>query len=268
MHSESPTLPEWARPAGEETVIDPVIDMVADPVADLVTDPMADPMADQLADPVIGALVDAVGAVGGADACWWSPWTGARWLYLIQAAADADLPGVTAAAQRVLAGAARVEVFARNVPLPRSHELALRAATLLWSARPAPPVMVAPVFDGAGPEGVWFVGDHELITDPTERAALLDFLTSGQIVLAANGRLADVVSGAASAVPANLRSDGRWVWSDATAYYLDRYGLAPDPGLVEQARSAPPGVGLTPLARHQVWAALQSLDEEESWPAR
>ena len=214
------------------------------------------------------ALVDAIGAVGGADACWLSSGDGTTRSYLIQATAVSDLPAIAAAARRVLADDARVEVFASEAPLPKSHELTLRTATLLWSARPAPPIAVAPVFDGAGPEGGWFTGDHELITDLAERAGLLDFLTSGQIVLAARGRFTDVVTGAAAAVSANLRSDGRWVWSDATAYYLDRYGLAPDPGLVEHIRSARPGAGLTPLARYQVWAALLSLDEEESWPAR
>ncbi|WP_179332389.1 hypothetical protein [Streptomyces sp. Tue6028] len=32
-------------------------------------------------------------------------------------------------------------------------------------------------------------------------------------------------------VPAIFRTDGTWVWSDQIAYYLDRYGYAPDPGL-------------------------------------
>ncbi|WP_435220243.1 hypothetical protein [Streptomyces sp. Tue6028] len=32
-------------------------------------------------------------------------------------------------------------------------------------------------------------------------------------------------------VPAIFRTGGTWVWSDQIAYYLDRYGYVPDPGL-------------------------------------
>jgi hypothetical protein len=38
-------------------------------------------------------------------------------------------------------------------------------------------------------------------------------------------------------VPLSVRTDGVWVWSEAVAHCLDRHGLSPERGLVDQARS-------------------------------
>lgn len=213
------------------------------------------------------AVVDAVRAVAGAEACWVSLRDGADRVHLVQAAPDTDLPAMTEVAQRVLTGTPRVEVFSSDERLPEYHELALRAATLLWSARPAPQIAVARVYGGAGPHGPWFAPDHERVTDAAERGRMLDFLNSGEVVLAAETRLTDVLTTAARVVPASLRSDGSWVWSEATTYYLDRHRLTPEPGLAEHALTSPPGARLSPLVRHRVMAALHAVDQEESWPA-
>lgn len=197
-----------------------------------------------------------VNAVGGAQACWATVRDGIDRVYLVQAADD--LPAITAAAQHALDGLVdtpMVEVFGPADPLPAYHEHALLAATLLWSRTPAPPLRVARAFDGAGDDGPWFEPGHELVVDPAERRRLLDFLAAGDVVLTADAPLADVFNGAA-AVPASLRSDGTWVWSDASRYYLDRYQLAPDAELVRHAMSGSPRGRLDPLARHHVRAAL------------
>lgn len=201
-----------------------------------------------------------------ADACWATTRDGADRVYLVQAKENADLPAVTAAGQKALArleDTPKVEVFCPDDELPDYHERALLAATLLWSATPGTPVHVARAFDGAGVRGPWFSPDHELVVDPAERGRLLEFLAGGEVVLAATGRLTDVLSGAAGAVPAGLRSDGTWVWSDATRYYLDRYQLAPDPELAVHAMATEPsGARISPLARHHVRVALNPTDQE------
>ncbi|MFC4852598.1 hypothetical protein [Actinophytocola glycyrrhizae] len=202
------------------------------------------------------AVVTAVVAAAGAQACWATVRDAADRVYLVQAADD--LPTITAAAQRALDGLVDtplVEVFGPGDPLPAYHEHALLAATLLWSRTPAPPVRVARAFDGAGDDGPWFEPGHELVVDPAERKRLLDFLAAGDVVLTADAPLEDVFSGAAT-VPASLRSDGTWVWSDASRYYLDRHQLAPDTELVRHAVSGSPRARLDPLARHHVRAAL------------
>jgi hypothetical protein len=215
------------------------------------------------------ALVDAVRA--HADACWAATRDGTARVYLVQAAAGADLPALTAAGQHALApfeDTPKVEVFAADGPLPAYHERALLAATLLWSAAPPGEVLVARAFDGAGVRGPWFGPDHELVVDPAERGRLLDFLAGGEVVLTVPARLPDLLTGARSAVPANLRSDGTWVWSEATGYYLDRHQLAPDPALAAHAMASAPGGRLTPLTRHHVRVALTPTDQEgPTWRA-
>ncbi len=37
-------------------------------------------------------------------------------------------------------------------------------------------------------------------------------------------------------VPIGYRSDGTWVWQEASAYYLDRYGIAPQDALLEHVQ--------------------------------
>ena len=201
-----------------------------------------------------------------ADACWATTRDGADRVYLVQAKEGADLPAVAVAGQKALArleDTPKVEVFGPDSELPDYHERALLAATMLWSAAPGDPVHVARAFDGAGVRGPWFSPDHELVVDPAERLRLLEFLAGGELVLAASGRLTDVMSGAPGAVPAGLRSDGTWVWSDATRYYLDRYQLAPDPELAVHAKATEPaGARISPLARHHVRVALNPTDQE------
>ena len=215
------------------------------------------------------AVVDSVR--GEAEACWATMREGTDRVYLVQARSDTDLPALTVAVQRVLESwedTPKVEVFSPDDPLPAYHEQALLASTLLWSAGSAPEVTVARAFDGAGIDGPWFAPDHELVVDPAQRRRLLDFLAAGEVVLSVTARLTDVLTGAAGAVPASLRSDGTWVWSEATRYYLDRYQLAPDPDLAGHALANRPPDRLCPLTRHHVRVALNPTDQEgPTWRA-
>ncbi|GAB3466955.1 hypothetical protein [Actinophytocola sediminis] len=213
------------------------------------------------ADRAVVAVVAAVAAWAGTTACWATTRDDTDRVYLVQA--DGDLPAVTLAVQRALTGTPRVETFGPDTPLPAYHESALLAATPLWSAAPAAPVRVARTFDGASPDGgPWFDPGHELVVDAEECQRLLDFLAGGEVVLAAEVRLPDLLTGTAGAVPTDLRSDGTWVWSAAARYYLDRHRLAPDADLAAHAATSPPGGRLSPLDRYRVRAALTPTDEE------
>src|SRR5262249_48154718 len=50
-----------------------------------------------------------------------------------------------------------------------------------------------------------------------------------RMVVRAAGRMTDPLAGdAVPRVPLSFRSDGAWVWSEAAAYYLGTYGVAPE----------------------------------------
>ncbi|MEU3269289.1 hypothetical protein ABZ639_00500 [Saccharomonospora sp. NPDC006951] len=218
--------------------------------------------------PADRALVNEIRST--ATACWATMRDGTDRVYLVQA--DAGHAAIAGAAQRALLRSGvdtpRVEVLAPRQALPSYHERALLASTLLWSVLPGTSVRIARAFDGASAAGPWFAPDHELVVDPAIRGRLLDFLSGGEVVFTAGSPMTDVVTGSTGVVPADLRSDGTWVWSEASRYYLDRYRLAPDPGLTGHALANRPGDRLTPLTRHRVRAALNPIDQEgPSWRA-
>ncbi|MDN3357663.1 hypothetical protein [Actinomadura sp. DC4] len=185
----------------------------------------------------------------------------ARRVYLAEARTGADLAEPTAEMQYALTEASedtpRVEVFEEGTPLPAYHDAALGGATLVWAAEDTP-VHLVRVFDGADAAGgPYFHDDHPRLGGP-DGERVLAYLSGGEPILNTPGALDDVLDqGRLGAVPAGFRSDGRWVWPDAVAYYLKRHHLAPDPELVAHAlaQKGPPGP-LNRLTRHRVLTTL------------
>lgn len=155
----------------------------------------------------------------------------------------------------------RVEVFAGGAELGRYHEEALANATLIWVAEEPAPPRVAAVYDGVDPHGEpFFLPDHPRIPE-AEQAGLAGYLSGGERILGSDGWIGDIVTAEEVCVPTGYRSDGEWVWPDATLYYLERHGLAPDPGLrAHIARGGTPPALLSRLQRHVVLDVL--LDRE------
>ncbi|MGW3043766.1 hypothetical protein ACWC9T_27820 [Kitasatospora sp. NPDC001159] len=98
--------------------------------------------------------------------------------------------------------------------------------------------VVAAVFDIVDPlTGPEFAGDHPVIEDSAERDALVGYLDAATPVLMTPMLMDDVLDpDRRGSVPMNYRCDGRWIWTDTVTYYLDRYGLAPEPGLLAHVR--------------------------------
>ncbi|HVW42271.1 MAG TPA: TNT domain-containing protein [Amycolatopsis sp.] len=67
---------------------------------------------------------------------------------------------------------------------------------------------------------------------------LFDYLYRAPVVLSRPGRLADTVNPAGPPdVPDAFHTDGTWIWPAAVPHYLRKYGVPPEPALVEHARA-------------------------------
>ncbi|NLU79854.1 hypothetical protein HCA58_15970 [Micromonospora sp. HNM0581] len=237
------------------------------PVLDLTDAPVA--FVDAVTDGVDRAAVAAVERMPGATALWraWrfavpadpdAPAT--RVFVLSTTAAAADLPAVTAKLQTLLGTTGTtIEVYAHGDALPAYQMQARGAAALLWTAAEPHPITVARVFDGVDAvTGPWFDDDHPRLLGP-DQDQVLAFLDAGRPVLTTTQRMEDIVDRDRGAVvPMSFRTDGSWVWTDTVSYYLREHGLAPDRGLLHQARGtgAPPAAVAYEIAEHRVLAAL------------
>lgn len=216
------------------------------------------------------AAVAALSHMGGAVALW-RAWRLPRHeradeenpvpVYLLETAGD---PTGTGPLQDALASAGRpeaqVEAFAPGIARPPGPRFALGRSALLWAAEPTRPVTMARVFDSwTQATGGQFDADHPLLAGE-EAARVIDYLERGHVLLATTLREPDVFDAEAGAVvPANFRTDGRFIWTDAVGYYLRTYALSPDPELLERIR----GLDFTlpevdAVAEHRALVALTS----------
>lgn len=94
----------------------------------------------------------------------------------------------------------------------------------------------APVFDGRGEDGLPTV-DRPWV-HPQDVNRIVEYLKSAPVVLAARERGVDVFDpDTPPPVPLTSHTDGTWVWSGATPYYLDTRRIPPPPQLVKHIRA-------------------------------
>lgn len=160
----------------------------------------------------------------------------------------------------------QVEVCPSGVEAPPYQVLARHSGALLWAREPATDVTVARVFDEVDPvAGPRFAADRPRIDDPGARARLLAWLDAGHPVLGTSTRMADVVvPDRGEVVPMTFRTDGRWVWTDTAAYYLDQHGIVPDPDLLRYIAADPYPRRVDEVALHRVLTHLLGPAPEES----
>jgi hypothetical protein len=202
-----------------------------------------------------------------------SPWPPPRKVYLAEADTDADPVDTTARIQSRLAAAGetapQVEVFPVGAELPTYQRLARAYAGLIWASTPPPQIKVAAVFDEVdATTGPAFNAEHERLTDETEASRVLEYLNAGEPLLVTTAQMDDVVDRSRrNAVPMNFRTDGTWIWTDTTTYYLQRHNLTPDDELMEHIRAADYQMPtLDGVAIHRAMAVLQEpADEEPVW---
>ncbi|HWS34877.1 MAG TPA: hypothetical protein VN408_19330, partial [Actinoplanes sp.] len=191
------------------------------------------------------AVVATVDGVDGVWRAWRRPAVtagDAHRVYLVETGPDQDLPAIAARMQEALTAAGetppRVEVYPRGAALPPYQRQVRAAGTLLWSRTPDPGVRVARIYDLVDERGPHLADDHTVL-DTDEAARVLRYLNGGEPLLLGMLPLPDVRrDDRPETVPSGFATDGAWVWSDATAYYLDTYRLAPDEELLEHIRAA------------------------------
>jgi hypothetical protein len=228
----------------------------------LFTDPSAD---DGSATDAVSADPDAIGLW----ACWVGPPGSAdriRWYVAEVASAHRVLDLDRDLHERFRSRPDRPRVAVIGPGGSNSSKISdfLEVAPLIWARRPEPGLNVAPIFADVAEDGSvsGFPGGP---LPAAERSRVLQYLMSAEVVLSAFQGGRDLIEEGVvprARVSIDVRSDGRWAWSDATAYYLDQHGLRPCQGLLDHLRSVGPRAArLTYVAYHQVLAGLEASDE-------
>jgi hypothetical protein len=192
--------------------------------------------------------------------CWRYPGDGAPWpqprrVYLIETDVGADLARIASFVQSALADVGepqpQVEVYPTGAALPSYQRLARGSGALLWARTPDPLVKVAAPFD------LPLVAEGARSWSP-ETHLIVAYLRGGEPLLVGPMPLDDALDPARPrVVEARLRTDGFWIWDEAWAYYLERYGVPPQPDLLAHIRERqyqPPLVD--GAAMHRALAAM------------
>jgi hypothetical protein len=246
---------------------------------DLLSDAEGTPTSAAQPDGADQAAVQAVAAEPGAAGLWraWrfpddgAPWPLPKRVYVVEGAA-LDEPGLAARTAERLAAAGeadpQVEVYRTGFEVPVYQELARSYGELLWAAVPDPGVQLAAIFDEVDAEaGPSFSPDHAAL-DESEAEQVVQYLYGAEPLLVTPGLMDDVLDRTqVYSVPMSFRTDGRWVWNEASAYYADQYQLAPHPELLAHLRSngySPPAVD--GVAVYRALQVLQdSAGDEVAW---
>lgn len=199
---------------------------------------------------------------------WRYPLTGAAWprptpVYLVEARDEES------AMQLAMAfygnqdlwpepGEPILEVYPTGVELPPLHRAVQFAGDLVFAASPPPAFTFADVFDGEpDPDG----RPQDVVRiDEDDADRLLRYLMSGTPMLVADAQGEDVLDPSrGQTVPLHLRTDGAWVWSDATAYYVREHLVAPPAAFHAYLRTVPDTADrVDDVTLHQAVAWLQA----------
>jgi len=138
-----------------------------------------------------------------------------------------------------------------NVP-----EWLIRRMSGLGPEQPGPHFRIARIFDTVGPAGRPVLNRPDL--DVEEQDRLLEYLEHAPLVVPERGYDIDRLAATPeAAVPVAFHSDGQWIWPAAVNFYLHKYGVSPEPDLVEHVRAV--GFKLPPLDEPTLQAAAAYL---------
>jgi hypothetical protein len=119
---------------------------------------------------------------------------------------------------------------------------------------------VAALYDGIAGGVSYFRPDRPRIDDPAERRRVADYLRSGAALVVARVLDTDWLDPALpKRVPVGYATDGTWTWNLGLSYYVEHYGISPDPELYSRIRSA--GYTCAALGAEEREAAMSELYE-------
>jgi hypothetical protein len=184
--------------------------------------------------------------------CGSAAWPPPRRVYVVETEPDADLPAIAAHAQdaalRVGERDPQIEVYPgpSNGPAggpdpayrepPSYQRLARDHGALLWARRPDPGIRLLTLYRAANGDRRRAAPHSPLGGD--EREMLVAYLCHGVPVALTPALGIDAYRPKdPPAVPLNYRTDGFWLWSDASTYYLEHYPVAPDPRFTADLRN-------------------------------
>ncbi|MDQ7805309.1 glycohydrolase toxin TNT-related protein [Amycolatopsis sp. A133] len=138
-----------------------------------------------------------------------------------------------------------------NVP-----EWLIRRMSGLGPEQPGPHFRIARIFDTVGPAGRPVINRPDLEVEEQDR--LLEYLEHAPLVVPERGYDIDRLAATPEAtVPVAFHSDGQWIWPAAVNFYLHKYGVSPEPDLVEHVRAV--GFALPPVDEPTLQAAAAYL---------
>ena len=193
-------------------------------------------------------LIEAVRADPDVLALWQAnrrPYIGAPWppsndVFLIETTELADPVDRVADLQDVVGSNGSfgpyIEVRRSEDWMRSYHHGVITYGQLLWSRTPQEELLLAPVFDSVVDDVPEFDSDHPVI-EPEDRGEVLEYLRTAPLVFDLEPHTNDIMNpDNTDPVPDSVRTDGRWVWNESIAYYLDAYGFAPTSELLDHIR--------------------------------
>ncbi len=235
--------------------------------------PVIEAEPDDDVDRALLASIESSSAIRAVWRVWRYPGDGAPWpppkrMYVVEADEGAAHAAVAATLGSVVEEAGdphpQIEVYPVHGSVPSYQRLARAAGALIWARDPDPGLRLAVVYDDADERGPGTTGGHAAVAEP-EATKLIEYLRGGEPLLLTTARMPDLVDPSrGTVVPINFRTDGHWIWSDASIYYLEQYGLSPDLDLIEhieRLRFVSPEVD--GAAIHRALAALHDPPADE-----
>jgi hypothetical protein len=100
------------------------------------------------------------------------------------------------------------------------------------------------------------------VENPDEKRRIQRYLRGGEMLLLVTGYVTDMLDASRGAVvPASTRTDGEWIWSEGLEYYLEEYGVAPEPDFYRAIVAA--GYTCPDVTEERVRTAAQALQERQ-----